>query len=88
MLILVRASLYTAGVTRRACLAVVFAGVLAALFGFLHIVLTLETYSLMTGSLALFVGLSVVMVVTRHLDWSRAKPDLKSRIPEAELPPA
>jgi inner membrane protein len=88
MLILMQASLYTAAVTRRARLAAVFAAILAALFGFLYVVLTLESYSLMTGSLALFVGLSVVMVVTRHLDWSRAKPGLPLRIPEAELPPA
>jgi inner membrane protein len=42
------------------------------LFGFLYVLLSLETYSLVVGSLALFTALSVIMLVTRHLDWSRS----------------
>jgi inner membrane protein len=74
-LILFQASLYTAAVTRRLRLALVFSSILAALFGFLYVVLTLETYSLLAGSLALFVALSLLMAVTRHLDWSSARAD-------------
>jgi len=87
-LILLQASLYTAAVTRRPRLALVFSSTLAALFGFLYVVLTLETYSLLTGSLALFVALSLVMAVTRHLDWSRARPDLPAPTGEAQTPSA
>jgi inner membrane protein len=83
-----QASLYTAAVTRRPRLALVFSSILAALFGFLYVVLTLETYSLMTGSLALFVALSLVMAVTRHLDWSRPRPDLPAPAGEVQTPSA
>jgi len=39
------------------------------------VLLSLETYSLVVGSLALFTALSVVMIVTRRLDWSRGRRD-------------
>lgn len=48
----------------------IFAAILAGLFGFLYIVLSMELYSLLVGSLALFAALSVVMIVTRHVSWS------------------
>jgi len=73
LMVLVQASLYTAAVTRSARHAMIFASVLAVLFGFLYVLLSLETYSLVVGSLALFTTLSVVMLVTRHLDWSRGQ---------------
>ena len=63
-------SLYTAAVTCRAGLAGVFAGVLSGLFGFLYVVLRQETYALLSGTVALFVILSVVMAVTNGVEWS------------------
>lgn len=72
--VLAQASLYTLSVTRRPRLAAVFAGVLALLFGFLYVVLSLEAYSLLVGTVALFAGLSVVMAVTRRVDWSAVRP--------------
>ena len=71
--IVLQASLYTAAATRRISLAVTFAGVIAALFGFLYVVLSLETYSLLAGAVALFVVLSVVMAATSHVDWSKPR---------------
>jgi inner membrane protein len=47
----------------------ILAGVLAALFAFLHVVLRLEAYALLAGTLALFTALSIVMVVTRRVRW-------------------
>jgi inner membrane protein len=76
LMVLLQASLYTATVTRRAHDAARFGGVWGALFGFLYVVLSLETYSLLAGSVALFAVLSVVMVVTRHIDWSPKRPAL------------
>lgn len=73
LLVLAQASLYTATVTRRPRHALTFAAVLAALFGFLYIVISLETYALLVGSIALFLALSIVMMVTRRLDWSGAQ---------------
>jgi inner membrane protein len=43
---------------------------LASVFVFLYMLLGLETYSLMIGSLALFVVVSALMVVTQAVNWS------------------
>lgn len=69
-LILVQSSLYTAAVARRLLPAAIFAAMLTGLFGFLYVVLSLETYSLLVGSLALFVVVSVVMALTQRVDWA------------------
>ena len=68
--VVVQASAYTAAVTRRVGLAGLFAAVLGGLFGFLYIVLSLEAFALLAGAVALFAALSVVMLVTRRVDWS------------------
>ena len=83
LLVLVQASVYTAAVTRRLRHALAFAAVLAALFGFLYVLLSLETYSLILGAGALFTGLSVLMAVTRHVDWSKTPAALLS-VPNAQ----
>lgn len=44
-------------------------GLLTALYAVLYILLSLEAYSLLIGSLMLFVALAGVMYVTRKLDW-------------------
>ncbi len=72
--VMAQASFYTLSVVRSARLAVIFAGMLGALFGFLYVVLSLETFALLVGTIALFVALSVIMVVTRRLDWSGRDP--------------
>jgi inner membrane protein len=69
LLVMAQASLFTAAVTGRRALAGAFAGVLAALFGFLYVVLSLEAYALLVGTLALFTVLSVVMALTRRVRW-------------------
>lgn len=62
-----QASLYTAAVTGRLRLAAVFAGVLAALFGFLYVVLRMESMALLAGAIGLFALLSGVMAATRGI---------------------
>lgn len=62
-----QASLYTAAVTGRKLLAVIFSGVLAALFGFLYVVLRSESVALLVGALGLFAALSAVMAATRRM---------------------
>lgn len=71
LMVLAQASLYTATVTGKWRHAATFAAVLAALFGFLYVVLILESYSLLVGSVALFAALSLTMAVTRRIEWSR-----------------
>jgi inner membrane protein len=42
---------------------------LVALYGFLYLLLRLEDYALLAGSLGLFSMLALVMVLTRRVDW-------------------
>ena len=44
-------------------------GLLTALYAVLYILLSLEAYSLLIGSLMLFAALATVMYATRNLDW-------------------
>jgi inner membrane protein len=46
------------------------AALLAALYAILYVLLNLEAYSLLIGSLLLFAALAGVMYLTRNLDWS------------------
>jgi inner membrane protein len=54
-------------------------GALAALYGFLYLLLRLEDYALLAGSVGLFVILALVMYVTRRMNWY----DLKLGAPSA-----
>lgn len=42
---------------------------LAGLYGFLYLLLRLEDYALVSGSIAMFVVLAFVMYITRRMDW-------------------
>jgi inner membrane protein len=48
---------------------VVVGGVIAALYGFLYLLLRLEDYALLAGSLGLFAALALVMLLTRRVNW-------------------
>jgi inner membrane protein len=45
--------------------------VLFAFYGFLFMLLSLEDYSLLIGSVGLFAILAAVMFLTRRIDWWR-----------------
>ncbi len=45
------------------------AGLLVMLYGYLYILLENEDYTLLLGSLALFIILGTVMYITRNIDW-------------------
>ena len=68
-LVLAQSTLYTAAVARRFKPAFVFAVMLTSLFGFIYVLLGLETYSLLIGALALFVVVSALMVLTQMVKW-------------------
>ena len=50
--------------------AMIMGAMLAGLYAILFVLLSLEAYSLLIGSLLLFAALAGVMYVTRNLDWS------------------
>ncbi|HEX6375186.1 MAG TPA: cell envelope integrity protein CreD [Allosphingosinicella sp.] len=47
-------------------------GLLGALYAVLYVLLSLEAYSLLIGSLMTFAALAAVMYLTRHLNWGEA----------------
>ena len=61
--------LYVASVLHRARYAAAIAAVLVALYGYLFVLLQLQDYSLLLGSVGLFAILAAVMYLTRRLDW-------------------
>lgn len=62
-------TLYTRSVLSNNLATVVIFGILTVLYGFLFIILQLQDYALLLGSIGLFVILAVVMYVTRNIDW-------------------
>ena len=65
-------SSYAAAILRSWRRGGIVAALLCALYGILYILLSLEAYALLIGSLLLFAALAGVMYVTRNLDWRAA----------------
>jgi inner membrane protein len=63
-------SAYSAAVLGSAKRAGFIGGLLLGLYALLYVLLNLEAYSLIIGSLLLFAALAAVMYVTRKVDWS------------------
>jgi inner membrane protein len=61
---------YSAAVLRSWRRGAVIGGILAGLFAMLFILLSLEAFSLLIGSLLLLIALAGTMYVTRRLDWT------------------
>ncbi len=60
---------YSAAVLRSWRRAAFIGALLAALYAVLYVLLSLEEYSLLIGSLLLFAALAAVMYLTRNLEW-------------------
>lgn len=73
---------YAAASFRHRRLSAITAGVLTLVYSFLFVVLQLQDYALLVGSLGLVMVLGVVMFLSRHVDWYNPAP------PVAEAPPA
>jgi inner membrane protein len=66
---------YVSHVLRGAGRGAGFAGMLAALYGALYVLLQSEDMALVLGAVLLFGILATIMVVTRKVDWYRLVPD-------------
>lgn len=64
---------YSAAVLASWRRAAMIGGLLVGLYGLLYVLLSLEAYALLIGSLLLFAALSGVMYATRRIDWSAAR---------------
>ena len=67
---------YSAAVLKSRRRAGFILGLLVALYAVLYILLSLEAYSLLIGSLLLFAALAAVMFLTRNIDWGRVTPPI------------
>jgi inner membrane protein len=67
--ILILVTAYVRFVFKNNMLTAVFAGILAILYGFFYSLLQLEDYSLLLGSIGLFIILATIMYLTRKVDW-------------------
>jgi inner membrane protein len=61
--------MYTRGVTRGWEITITIASILTVLYAFLFVLLQVEDYALMLGSMGLLVSLTLVMYLTRGIDW-------------------
>ncbi len=67
--IIVMITLYARSVLADNLQTLIIAGVLILLYGYLFILLQLQDYALLMGSIGLFVVLGLVMYLTRKIDW-------------------
>jgi inner membrane protein len=74
-------SLYVWGVFHSAKTALGFTAALSGLYGYIYILIQLEDYSLLCGSIGLFVIVAILMYASRKVDWYGTS---KLRLPEAE----
>ena len=67
--ILALITFYAKNIFQNNKLTAIFAGLLALLYGFFYSLMQLEDYSLLLGSLGLFIILATIMYLTRKVDW-------------------
>jgi len=61
-------------------LTLLIGGILTILYGYLYMILQMEDYALLMGSIGLFVTLAIIMYTTRRIDWygnEDKKPEVK-----------
>ncbi len=64
-------SLYSKSVLGNRKMAVWLAGSLTAIYGFIFVIIQLETYALLVGSIGLFFILGLTMYITRKIKWNK-----------------
>ncbi|KAB2870168.1 MAG: cell envelope integrity protein CreD [Bacteroidales bacterium] len=67
--ILVMITTYAHSIFKNNRLTVILAGILVLLYGFLYILLQLQDYALLMGSVGLFIILATVMYLSRKINW-------------------
>jgi inner membrane protein len=66
-------STYCIAVLKKGGRAAIVASVMVGLYGFLYVLLQLQDYALLLGSIGLFVILAIIMFLTRKIDWYGTK---------------
>jgi inner membrane protein len=68
-------TLYSAGVFKAPRLVLQLLLLLTMIYGFIFIVLQLEDYALLAGSIGIFAALAAVMYYSRNVDWYNLSQD-------------
>ena len=68
---------YTKAIIKNRTVALMVGGILVILYTYLYILLQLEDYALLMGSIGLFAVLSITMYLTRKIDWYSIPQDVK-----------
>ena len=71
-------SLYTKAITGKAGVSALIGGLLSVQYAFLFLLMQLEDWALLLGSLGLFVILALIMYLTRKIDWFGTADKLKT----------
>lgn len=66
---------YSKSIFKNNPLTVLMAGVLIILYGFIYTILQLEDYALLLGSIGLFIVITIVMYLSRKIDWYALESD-------------
>lgn len=61
--------LYSMSIFKNRILTLALGGILVILYGFMYVVLQLQDYALLMGSIGLFLVLAAVMFISRKIDW-------------------
>lgn len=60
---------YVLGIFKKFKIALLFSGALAALYGYIFVLIQLQDYALLFGSIGLFVIVALIMFYSRKIDW-------------------
>jgi len=69
--VLLLITLYSRAILKGLKFPLLVCGSLASLYGFIYIIIQLENYALLAGSIGLFMILAIVMYTSRKIDWNK-----------------
>lgn len=73
-------SFYTSSVYKNYKLGLIIGSFLVLFYGFMYVILQLQDYSLLLGTIALFIVLAAIMFFTRKINWYEALSSKKTNI--------
>jgi inner membrane protein len=69
LLIIVLIALYVKSIYQSKQISIIVTGMLMMFYGFMYVILQLQDYSLLIGTIALFIILAAIMFFTRKINW-------------------
>jgi inner membrane protein len=76
---------YAKAILKKRVVTLMVGGILVILYAYLYILLQLEDYALLMGSIGLFIVLAVIMYLTRKIDWYTSPQETKKSNPAQPL---